>query len=164
MLQPCSLPLTSMPKSSYLYCPAGKHEGTKRLGLQECKDLLGTHCRGGSHRLVLEVGTLCKEVSAGCLCCTVSGHRLPWLRRTDQEGHVVEVWWKKRWLSLPGWPSISPHRCWDQHLFPLDIMLSRVKVTLTHTASPFALFPLGTKKMCLPSSVQSDSTMGQSSI
>lgn len=71
------------------------------------KGSLGTHRKGGFHRLVLEVGTLYRVASAGCLCCTVSGHRLPWLQRTDPEGHVGETWGKERWLSLLVQPSMS---------------------------------------------------------
>ena len=71
------------------------------------KGLLGTHCKGGFHRLAPELGTLYRAVPAECLSCTLSGHTPPSLWRTDQEGHVDERWGKERWLSLPAQPSIS---------------------------------------------------------
>lgn len=130
-------------------------KGPPCWGCQGVEGLLGTHCKGGSRRLVLEVGTLYRAVPAGCLCCTVSGHRLPWLRRADQEGHTGEAWWKERWLSLLvelssfpwilGSPSFSPWAlCFHKQRQPL------------RTSHIIVFFPPGTK-VCFLSSVQSDS-------
>lgn len=122
--QLCSLsPLYSHAESN----PAAHitpHAGVKASRCWGCQGLarkgsLGTHCKGGFHRLAPEVGTLDRVASAGCLCCTVSGRRLPWLQRTDPEGHVVETWGKERWLSLPVQFSMSFPGSWHHyHFFP----------------------------------------------
>lgn len=51
----------------------------------------GTHRRKVSHRLVPEVGKLCREQPAGSQHYIVSGRRLPWPWAAGWAGHVGKV-------------------------------------------------------------------------
>ena len=75
----------------------------------------GTHCKKGFHRLVLEVGKLCRGWPAGSPHCTESGRRLPWPWDAGWAGHVGKVCMEGEKMKSP---SPSP----TQHLSPLILV------------------------------------------